>query len=391
MQSCVCKSSSSFNYNYNYLQIKKNLYYLLINYRNYFAKKSHKNSRSTNKVWLASDSSDAKPTTAVSLPPRRLSGHELKTRQGNRQWVSKRVRRSVHFSQPSSSSSAAVTASMPPLGTPVRHTGPASNVATLFRHPARRLSGYELKTRHGNKQWVSKRMRRSLQLVPANYSRAAAVFGAGAPVQRRKGRVGGRGLFNQLVSLSGQKFVVDSGGHRMKRVLSFSSSSTSSPLFPRPRLRSRGRSTAESSHSAVKHYLARYCTFLYRNEFFLHVCAYVHVHVYMRMYMYVHVCTCVFVCPQPSRAAQQSARVDCQAEEERDQAVLYLLQPVWSVRNWFGQLETGSHNQLYRFSQCISLSPQGSATKVIPALTYMIQTRLLSAPSENLIGQSGWK
>lgn len=194
--------------------------------------------RARNKVWLASDTKDSTSSSAKSTTPaRRLSGHELKTKQGNRQWVSKRVRLSDRHQFLSTPSTSAVPSSA---------------------HPLKRLSGRESKTRHGNRQWVSKHVRRTPQLT-SNYARGTGYRGfhkqkgrgSSVPGNRRR-----RNLFSsQLISLSGQKFVVDSGGCRMKRV---SLSSTTSPLLHRPRIRSRGRSVSESRQTSVKQYLARY-------------------------------------------------------------------------------------------------------------------------------------
>jgi hypothetical protein len=186
----------------------------------------HKISKSKNKVWRASDHCGGRSATRTSIgrstPLRRLSGgHELKTRHGNRQWVARRA-----------------AGSFPP--TPgksgARYAGPV---------PWRRLSGHELKTRHGNRQWVSRRVvmrRKTLQSPAAN--------GCGRwMTARHEGR---RGKSLQFVSMSGQKFVVDSGGRRMKRL------SLSSPSSSRLRLRSRGRSVSESHtpSNSVKQYLA---------------------------------------------------------------------------------------------------------------------------------------
>lgn len=191
--------------------------------------------RARNKVWLASDNKDSTSSGAkTTTPARRLSGHELKTKQGNRQWVSKIVRLSRHRFPPTTSTSAVPSSA----------------------HPLKCLSGRESKTRHGNRQWVSKHVRRTPQLTP-NYTRGTGYRGfhkqkeRGSPGNRRR-----RNLFSsRLISLSGQKFVVDSGGCRMKRV---SLSTTPSPFPHRPRIRSRGRSVSESRHASVKQYLARY-------------------------------------------------------------------------------------------------------------------------------------
>ena len=186
-------------------------------------------------MWRASDhsSSGSLAKTGVVLwpiPSRRLSGgRELKTRQGNRQWVARR----------------------PGGALPTPSRGGERGGAFLLR----RLSGHELKTRHGNRQWVARRVavRRTLQSAAVNRQRSLA-RGLAHP-----GRVG-RSM--QLVNMSGQKFVVDSGGRRMKRLVSLSSSSpagaaSSSPL-QRLRLRSRGRSLGESPFSySVKQLLAR--------------------------------------------------------------------------------------------------------------------------------------
>ena len=198
--------------------------------------------RPRNKVWRSADAessrNDAQSATTAQ-PSRRLSGHELKTRQGNRQWVSKRVNRSPSGQQviPSRRSS---WGHKPFGGSP-------------FGLSRRRLSGHEMKTRHGNRQWISRRVaRRPLQSVVVNYPRGATYNG-----QRWK-----RGQdAQQLVSLSGQKFVLDSGGCRLKRL------STSSPLHLhlRSRFRSRGTSTSANSHqsSTIKQYLARSVVLVY--------------------------------------------------------------------------------------------------------------------------------
>lgn len=188
--------------------------------------------RAKNKVWRASDSKDGSTHSAkTATPSRRLSGHELKTKQGNRQWVSKRVRYGSHRF-PSTPSTSAQKPSL-----------------------LKCLSGRESKTRHGNRQWVSKHVRRTPQLTP-NYARSTVYRGFHkqrwrVPENRRR-----RNMFSsQLISFSGQKFVVDSGGCRMKRV---SLSTATSPLVHRPRIRSRGRSVSESCQTSVKQYLARY-------------------------------------------------------------------------------------------------------------------------------------
>ena len=193
-------------------------------------------------MWRASDhGSGVKIATKTSAgqgaPLRRLSGgREMKTRQGNRQWISRRVVRG--FSQT----------------TPVR-----GGVKYGFSVPRRRLSGHELKTRHGNRQWVARRVvmrRRSLQLVAGNHRRGQSRAAMTAHLRAKRGKS------LQFVSMSGQKFVMDSGGRRMKR-LSLSSPSSSSSLSSRQRLRSRGRSVSDNHHlptatTSVKQYLARY-------------------------------------------------------------------------------------------------------------------------------------
>ncbi|CAI8044152.1 Zinc finger CCCH domain-containing protein 3 [Geodia barretti] len=226
----------------------------------------HKMSKSKNKVWRASDHCGGGSTTRTSIgrsaPLRRLSGgHELKTRHGNRQWVARRAagptpgksgaryagpvpwrRLSGHELKTRQGNrqwvSRRAAGSFPP--TPgksgARYAGPV---------PWRRLSGHELKTRQGNRQWVSRRvvMRRKTLQSPAANGRGRWM------TAHYEGR---RGKSLQFVSMSGQKFVVDSGGRRMKRL------SLSSPSSPRLRLRSRGRSVSEShtpSHS-IKQYLA---------------------------------------------------------------------------------------------------------------------------------------
>lgn len=192
--------------------------------------------RARNKVWLASDNKDSTSSgEKTTTPARRLSGHELKTKQGNRQWVSKIARLSRHRF-PST---------------------PSTSAAPSSAHPLKRLSGRESKTRHGNRQWVSKHVRRTPQLT-SNYTRGTGHRGFHKQKERGSLVSGNRrwNLFSsQLISLSGQKFVVDSGGCRMKRV---SLSTTSSPLLHRPRIRSRGRSVSESRQASVKQYLARY-------------------------------------------------------------------------------------------------------------------------------------
>lgn len=187
-------------------------------------------------MWRATDSGTA-TTTSVGqgTPSRRLSsGRELKTRQGNRQWVARRV-----GSGPQ---------------TPARAGGRCSGGGA----PRRRLSGHELKTRHGNRQWVARRvaMRRKTLQSPGNYRSRVMMA-------RHRGR-GGKTL--QFVSMSGQKFVVDSGGRRMKRLsLSSSSAAPFSSSSPRLRLRSIGRSVSESqvTTTSVKQYLAR-CVYVSR-------------------------------------------------------------------------------------------------------------------------------
>ena len=184
-------------------------------------------------------------------PTRRLSGHELKTRQGNRQWVSKRLKRSSSTSQYKAGTS---------------RTQPSNSPGVSTCHPSRRLSGHERKTRQGNRLWISRRLvarkRRSFQSMTFNRTRGSSVFtGAAGSVYRRRSYRGPNRHNTQLVSLSGgQKFVVDSGGHRMKRVSLSSTSPTAHAS--RPRLLSRTRMVSESQtvppSTAIKQYLARY-------------------------------------------------------------------------------------------------------------------------------------
>ena len=214
-------------------------------------------------MWRASDERCGRSDPQFSTPSRRLSGHELKTRQGNRQWVAKRVRRSG--------------GSVQAKGTTPQQSLLSSSSSSAGSHPVRRLTGRELKTRQGNRQWVARgvvaRRRKSLQLVVINNRfKSASVYGGGTGSAWRRRSGYGRGRRNsvrsmQLVSLSGgQKFVVDSGGRRMKRVsLSSPITSSSSPHSLRPRLRSRSKTASESqpspSSTTIKQYLARYiCT-----------------------------------------------------------------------------------------------------------------------------------
>ena len=195
-----------------------------------------------NRVWRASDVSTgpAAKGSVVSevAPSRRLSGHEVKSRQGNRLWIARRTKRA------STSSSSSTTPSSGGFSSGGKRAGGGA--------PVRRISGHELKTRQGNRQWVARRVaaRKTLQSPAANRPRRnLGVYGV---VNQRRKRLSSV----QLVSLSGQKFVVDSNGRRMKR-LSLSSTGTSSSL--RVRVRARGRSVSEAHVSAtsVKQYLAR--------------------------------------------------------------------------------------------------------------------------------------
>ena len=62
----------------------------------------------------------------------------------------------------------------------------------------------------------------------------------------------------------------------------------------------------------------------------------IHTHTHTHTHTHAH---------QPGSATEQGVRLECQAEEERCQAVLHLLQPLWSVQstglvctmNLFGQ------------------------------------------------------
>ena len=225
--------------------------------------------RSKNKVWRATDHGTAASTTSdtstatssgvsrtpasaregVATPLRRISGHELKTRQGNRQWVARRTRKTSFSSR-----------TMP--------AGRLSQRVGLAR-PLRRLSGHELKTRHGNRQWVARRVtaRRSLLLVATNYLKRSS---SGGTVYRWKARR--RVPSTQLISMSGHKFVVDSGGRRMKRLSVTSMSTTSSSssyLWRQQRFRGTGRqqrfrgtgglsvSELHTTATSVKQFLAK--------------------------------------------------------------------------------------------------------------------------------------
>jgi hypothetical protein len=139
-----------------------------------------KKTRQGNKQWVTSGvHKPAKPGE-----PAQLIGHEKKTRQGNKQWVV--ANKPVH------------------LGSPVKPVG---------------LVGREKKTKHGNKQWVmaghTPRRRLSQGSSRTRHRPGLVSFNGGRYTMDRTGkklkRLSGS-------SFSGVKYVVDRSGRKLKRL-----------------------------------------------------------------------------------------------------------------------------------------------------------------------------
>ena len=186
--------------------------------------------RAQNRVWSTARSTGS--SVQKSTPVSRLSGCELKTSRGNKQWVAKQVNRCLQL-VPSSN----------------RPTTPAKQKPKPLL--TKKLSGHELRTKRGNRQWIAKR---TFQLTSSDGRRQRPVFRKQEVIKpggSRKGKSRKTGHFSQLVSMSGQKFVVDSGRRRMKRV---STSTFFSSPFPHP---CRLRHKSASEQSLLKQKLAR--------------------------------------------------------------------------------------------------------------------------------------